>query len=219
MPRLPIGNPHGNPEIPRWTKIPGFDLSLNSLPLNTSLTYDLEPRSDKDLTSLHRGVWDNDNYKATVRMYKRGKEIRKLLSSDKPHTFIFHAKKVLGRDSSRWIITVPKDVYHDGSTVSIARFWTGSGISRDLAPSGLLHDKLTRWWLNNEGKIPVRFSINGEIQWVEVTIDDMALIWGASVQYLTPRPDWMVRVMEWGLKTGQPILNQFADHRPWSLFV
>ena len=219
MPRSPIGRPNKNPYIPKWTCIPGFDLSLSSLPIRTKLDYNLEPRPIKDETAIQRGIWDNDNYRATVRLFRRREEVKKLLYSDKPHTFIFHAKNVLGREQSRWIITVPKNTYHDGSTVSVGRFWTGSGISRDLSPSGLLHDWISRMWLDNDGKIPVRYTVKGKIHWVRASIKDMAKIWGASVQYLTPRPDWMVRVMEWFLAKGQPIIHQFADQRRWELIT
>lgn len=218
MSRFPIGKPQRR-GIPPWKKvignIPGFDLSLNDLPLGTTLTYKLDPR-DTDPSAIQRGVWDNSSaYIAKVVPAERGEDRRKLLTNLNPHTFIFHADHVLGWGGPHWIIEIPANVLHDGSTVCIGRLHTGSGISRDLAPSGLLHDYLSRLWAGSGGYIPVKKEFRLEEEWVKVSIKDMAKIWGASVQYLTPRSDFTVRIYEWVLANAHPLFIKYGDSRPW----
>jgi hypothetical protein len=101
---------------------------------------------------------------------------------------------------------VPAGIWHDGSTVSVARFYTGSGISASMAPSGLLHDYLTRQW-QWDRSIPTFPSAHApqEARRKRVSLRDLARIWGASLASLSPRPRYQIRLLTAALALVHPL--------------
>lgn len=209
-------NRPGGYEPPAWTRVPGFDLSLQTLPLGKRLSYALQPRPLDD-DDVDRGFWCDERYEATVVEAVRGKEKRKMLRSDRPLTFCWHVEVDLGSILTHWFIRIPAGTLHDGSTVSVARWHTGSGISRDLAPAGLLHDYATRRFLAGQGKMDVRYSMHPEAATIrrETTLAELARLWGAAVQSVSWSPPARIRFLQFCLRCVHPVFIMLSSNEPW----
>lgn len=211
----------GTYEPPSWTKIPGFDISLQKLEVGTTLRYGLEPNKEIKrgfyMSDDYRSFYLSDDYEAEVVLAQRKHKKKQMLESKNDLWFCFNAIH-LGKTkehTGHWIIHVPKGTIHDGSSVSLARLWTGSGISRTLAPAGLLHDFITRVHTSMDGYIYVQPSLWAEPRKVRATIGDLAIIWGAAVESLTERPRWHVKLMENFLKIVHPIHLLATPEQHW----
>ena len=202
----------GTYEPPAWTKIPGFDISLQELNLGTTLRYDIHPKEH-----TKRGFYLTEAYESTIRLAQRKEKRKKMLVNKEPLWFCFNAIHLKKGFTGHWIIRVPEGTVHDGSSVSLARLWTGSGISRTLAPAGLLHDFITRVHMNTDGYIYARPSLHAEPRKVRATIRDLAIIWGAAVESITERPKWHVKLMENFLKLAHPIHLLATPEQLWRI--
>lgn len=207
---------HASYEAPAWTRVPGFDRSLQRLPLGQRLRYALQPRA-LGPNDVDRGFWCDERYESTVIKAERRREQRKMLRSDRPLTFCWNVDVDMGAPEPHWFLQIPAGTLHDGSTVSIARWHTGSGISRDLAPAGLLHDYATRRFLATDGKIEVKLSLHPEAPIVRrvVTLADLARLWGAAVQSVSPSPPARIRFLQFCLRCVHPIFIMLSSDEPW----
>ena len=198
--------PTPNPD-PWWASLPGFDRSLRRLNEGQILDYDLQPRRADS-----PGRWLSPRYRASVG--RRGDST--LLRNEEPLLFRLdrgHAPATTHRD---WHILMPEVIWHDGSTVSVARFYTGSGISASMAPSGLLHDYLTRQW-QKDRCMPVFSTASAphESRRKPVSLRDLARIWGASLASLSPRPRYQIRLLTAALALVHPFhLRLTGSFRP-----
>ena len=187
-------------EAPAWTQVPGFDLSLQRLEPGRTITYSLAPQR------IERGFWISPEAVHTVVRAREGERTRQFLRTDNETWFCYHSQE---KDLPHWFVRVPGGLLHDGSSVSIARWWTGSGLSRPLLPAGALHDYLTRQWTKDWKQIEIHpsYPIDEEAKPIRrrTTLRELALIWGAAVDSLTARPRWHVRLFERALALVHPL--------------
>lgn len=200
-------------------KIPGFNATLQHLDIGEEIVYPLAPRQLDD-SSIDRGVWMSETgmWRARVAMCQREgswSERRKMLIPD-PSVFAFHCRHVIGRGPER-ILFKMKGFPTDGSTVMIARWGIGSGISADKAPSGDVHDEACRSWNENDGRVRVYESLSDEDGYLfKMSSREMAKVWGASMQYLSVMSDGWIRFLENALACIHPIYTVFSDKRPFT---
>lgn len=204
-------------EPPPWTRVPGFDLSLQRLPIGERLSYATQPPRSFAPGDVDRGFWCDDRYEATVVKAERTMERRRMLRSSQPMTFCWNVGVDLGMPEAHWFVRVPAGTLHDGSTVSVARWHTGSGISHDLAAAGLLHDFATRRYVATRGKLEVKLSLHPEAETVKrkVNLADLARLWGAAVQSVSPSPPGRIRVLQFCLRCVHPVFMVFTSDEQW----